>query len=183
MPTLTPYAGLSISRLVTMINTDNDRELVFGVDFNLSAPQAVENGPQGRNAKVTFIPLQPLIDEGFTDEVDLFYWRLGIDAIGRLPSGSVDLVPMPELPSTTLDNLDAINAALGLNLLPSEVENLTYSVSDLHYPLTIKPNSSYAWAQSTYNFMVDNPDHDIPLSSVITTTDLDGFDYVRPPSP
>lgn len=181
MPQLTPYEGRSVDRLVSMINADNQTDYVIGTDCNIaSGPLVVTAGPDGRNTKVL---IDPLPASGYTEQQEVFYWRLGIDALSRLPVGSVDAIERPTIPFTTHEVLDTLNAALGLDLIASEVENLTYTQEASEYPLTIKAGASYAWLPSTYMFQVTFTDQNFSLGSAITNGDLNGLTYARPPSP
>lgn len=178
MPTLTPYQGLSVDRLAALINSDNNTSYKLGKDFTLGAPSAVTTDT-GRNAQVT---LTPTSGSGIARPQRLTYTRLGIDAIGRLPTNSVDAVPVDKLPTTTTGLLDAINTALGLDLLPAEVEDLTYSTLLDTFALTIA-DGSYAWTPgSTYHFSVavaQAPD----LSTSLSNANLGLFSYSRPALP
>lgn len=178
MPTLTPYIGTSVDRLTKMINQDNGKQLQVGVDFTYGTPVTVTSGKDGRNTKVTLTPI-PGTKYEKDGPKDVFYWRLGIDALGRLPAGSLDEVQVPNVPFKIHAILPLINQALGLNLLPEEVENTEYTVQADSYTLTIV-EGSLAWKPSSYTFAAHNTGEDIPLASVVVNTNLNGFEYVQP---
>lgn len=178
MPALTPYIGLSHARLLALMNADNNTSYQEGVDLTFGPPIA-KAGTGGRNTQVTITPVDPT---KYAGPQDLHYTRLGIDAIGRLPTGSVDPVPIVSLPFTIHGVLGQINAALGLNLLPEEVEDTQYTDIQDTYTLTLIGATSLAWLDSSYNFVAEI-NGVLPLSAVITVTDLNGLDYVRPPTP
>lgn len=176
MPALTPYIGLSRDRLTALINRDNSKTLTEGVDFTYGSVSAIV-GRNGRNAKVT---LTPVPGSGYPSAQDVTFWRLGIDALGRLPAGSTDSVPVPRLPFSIHGILPVINTALGLNLTPAEVEDTVYTEEAPSYAMKIV-DGSLAWYPSTYSFPATNTGDDTPLSSVITSTLLSGLVYVQPP--
>lgn len=177
MPSLTPYIGTSVARLTAMINQDNNNHIAPGVDFTFGVPAAFD-GDDGRNTKVT---LTPVAGTPYAGPQDIEYWRLGIDAIGRLPEGSVDPVSVPAGAFTIHGILTTINTALGLNLTTDEVEEAAYTGGEDTYTLTVL-DTSLCWFGSTYDFAAYIGDADIPLDEVITITSLSGFDYVQPPT-
>jgi hypothetical protein len=176
MPSLTPYIGLSNLRLTAMVNKDNNKTLTEGVDFTYGEIVAII-GRDGRNAMVR---LTPVAGSGYPSAQEIQYWRLGIDALGRLPAGSTDSVPVPRLPFNIHGILPVINTALGLNLRPAEVEDSIYTEEAPSYALKIV-DGSLAWFPSTYNFPATNTGVDTPLSSIIVNPVLSGLVYVEQP--
>ena len=176
MPSLTPYIGLSNVRLTAMLNLDNNKTLREGVDFTYGGVVAIL-GRGGRNALVT---LTPVPGSGYPSAQQITYWRLGIDALGRLPAGSTDPVPVPRLPFSIHGILPLINTALGLNLTPAEVEDSLYTEEAPSYALKIV-DGSLAWFPSTYDFPANNTGEDTPLSSIILHPVLSGLVYVEQP--
>jgi hypothetical protein len=174
MPSLTPYIGLSNERLTAMLNKDNNKTLREGIDFTYGDVVAII-GRGGRNAMVR---LTPVPGSGYPSAQDVQYWRLGIDALARLPAGSIDHVPVPKLPFRIHGILPVINTALGLNLRPAEVEDSLYSEEASSYTLKIV-EGSLAWLPSTYSFPAINTGTDTPLSSIILTRVLSGLVYVE----
>lgn len=179
MPTVKPYSGLSTTRLTNLINKDNGTKLRLGRDFTFG-PIASYNDANGRNTRVT---LTPTIGSPYLAPQEVHYWRLGLDALTRLPAGSLGRVQIQELPFSIHDLLPQINTALGLDLTADEVENTVHSVQQAKYRITIKPNASYAWLPSYFDFDADIVNIDPDLGSVILNTLLPGFDYERPPLP
>jgi hypothetical protein len=82
------------------------------------------------------------------------YTRLSISVLANLPEGSLAVVQIPQIPFSIHSILDRINTALGLNLDPSEVVDVTYTQGQRTYPLTIN-STSVAWVVSSYNFLTD----------------------------
>lgn len=176
MPSLTPYIGLSNVRLTAMLNKDNNKTLREGVDFTYGDVVAII-GRGGRNATVR---LTPVSGSGYPNAQDIQYWRLGIDALGRLPAGSTDPVPVPKPPFRIHGILPVINTALGLNLTPAEVEDSLYTEEAPSYALKVV-EGSLAWYPSTYSFPALNTGTDTPLSSIILNPVLSGLVYVETP--
>ncbi|MFL9998856.1 DUF7941 domain-family protein [Paraburkholderia sediminicola] len=176
MPLFTPYIGKSADRLVALINADNNTALQAGQEFEFGQPEEDAKAPDGRNTKVTLIPMP---DSLLYDRQDVYYWRLDISALERLPLGSTRAIEAPPVPFSTHDVLPQLNDALGLELVPAEVEDITYTTIDDAYPLTIAP-SSYAWVVSTYMFKVIHPES---LGGTFRNATFDAFDYVRPDLP
>jgi hypothetical protein len=176
MPSLTPYIGRSNDRLTAMLNKDNNKTLVEGVDFTYGSVTAII-GDGGRNSMVT---LTPVPGTSYPSAQDIKYWRLGIDAVGRLPAGSTDSVPVPQLPFSIHGILPVINTALGLSLTPAEVEDTVYTDEAPSYAIKVV-NGSLAWYPSTYSFPATNTGEATPLSSIIVNTVLSGLVYVEQP--
>lgn len=146
---LQPYLGLSPQRLTDLINHDNGTSYQLGVDFRFSAPQPYSDAA-GRNTKLWLEPLDPLK----YSPTQVHYWRLPLTVLNSLPTGSLLPVTVPKAPFTTLQILDAINAALGLNLTADEIVNQTYTQDLDQYPLVINDAVSFAWINSDFQFKV-----------------------------
>lgn len=178
MATLKPYAGLSPARLTALMNKDNHDTLRLGVDFTFGIPAAYSD-VAGRNTKLVITPMP---GKPYDGPQELHYWRLGLDAMGRLPVGEVAKVQLESLPFSIHDALPAINAALGLNLTTDEVEDDIFLEMQATYPLTI--TDSLAWLPgSVFNFQVHFANEQIPLDQAIANNELNGFDYARPARP
>ena len=170
-----PYGGLSNDRLTALINADNPATpVVEGVDFSYGLPQDYSDGT-GRNTEVT---LTPVAGTHYTSPEDVHYTRLPINVLGLLPAGFVKQVVIDSFPFSIHGSLDAINAALGVDLTPDEVEDTTYPEEQSTYTLHTLGAVSLAWLDSTYEFQVRLPSQDIPLSEVIVMTHLTGLVYV-----
>lgn len=176
MPTPKPYAGTSLDRLVGLINSDNESVLALDVDFTISAPQELFH-PGGRNSVVT---LTPVPGTKYKGPQSVFYRRLGIDAIGRLPANFVKNVIINELPFSIHGILGDINEALGVDLSEDEVTDETFALKQDTYPLNVKQDGSYAWVNSSYNFKVNWPEDDIDLGVAISVGQLNGLVYIQP---
>jgi len=141
------YAGTSIQRLVAMITADNPTlaSYVYGVDYQLSGLTGIPFDPEGRNTAITFIPTS----NKFNIQT-LRYRRLTASALNPDPLAYSPLV-LPTFPSSTHQVLDRINAILGTNLRPSEVENTIYARVADEFALTFTNTSqSHAWLSGTY---------------------------------
>lgn len=178
MPTLTPYRGRSSARLTALINAANNKNIVEGVDFTYGTPVAISPDTMGRNTKVT---LHPATGSHYKAPQDIFYTRLGIDALTRLPPDSVDAVLIWGIPFSVHQMLPNINFALGLDLLPEEVEDTVYNAEQPTYTLRLL-NTSLAWHDSVFQFRATTVPL-IPLASVVRDPNINALDYTRPPSP
>lgn len=177
MATLKPYGGLSNDRLTAIVNADNPGTAVQeGVDFTYGEPRTYADS-LGRNTAVT---LTPVAGTHYTESQDIHYWRLPISVLGLLPAGFVQPVVIESLPFSIHASLAAINEALGVDLTPDEVEDVTYSEEQATYTLTAIGANSLAWIDSTFEFQIQLPGADIPLSSVIVNRALSGLVYVQP---
>ncbi|BDD79845.1 hypothetical protein [Burkholderia phage FLC9] len=171
-----PYGGLSNDRLTALINEKNpDTPVQEGVDFMYGLPRDYTDD-QGRNSVVSIAPVS---GTHYTQAEDIHYTRLPLSVLGLLPVGFVKQVVIDSLPFSIHGSLAAINAALGLDLVPEEVEDVTYSEEQDTYVLHALGDISLAWTDSTYEFQVRLPGQDIPLSEVIVNTHLTGLVYVQ----
>lgn len=147
MSKIKPYSGSSIDRLVNMLNASGNASLNLGVDYTFGNYTTIYASNQW-NTKIRIIPIDNVT---YIDQY-LFYTRLSLEALTRLPAGELETVTIPKLPFKIHDILDDINLALGLNLLPSEVANEEHTKIKPKYPLRIRTNASVAWVPSIYNF-------------------------------
>lgn len=166
-----PYSGTSASRLTALVNRFNATALVYGLDITFNAPR-VYTGVEEANTTITVIPLR---NPGRYLAADVDYSRLPIDALDQLPAGFVKPVQIHTVPFSTHGILPRINEALGLDLVPSEVENVVFEESQDTYTLTIK-EGSLCWLPSSIEFLAEHV-IDVPLSSIITVTTLNGLTY------
>ena len=143
---LEPYEGLSRDRLVALINKNLDfgDQIVYGVDFTFGKITTIYTPEYN-----TRVRLKPTNSGAFVEQ-DIFYNRLDIDALSRLPAGTIQPVDV-SLPFTIHGVLPAINAALGLDLLASEVFDATHTQAQATYTLQVRSNQ-YAWMPSSYEF-------------------------------
>ena len=179
MTTPQPYGGLSNDRLTALISTFNPGlNRVEGVDFTYGQPEEYTDA-RGRNTKITLTPVPGTQYEG---PEDVHYTRLPLSVLSLLPAGFVKPVLIDALPFSIHASLDAINEALGLNLIPDEVEDTVYSEEQNTYTLTAIGANSLAWLDSTFEFQVLLPGELIPLSTVIVRPTLSGLVYVQPSS-
>lgn len=172
-----PYGGLSNDRLTALINACNPQSTVReGVDFTYGQPQTYSDSLE-RNTKVT---LTPVAGTEYLESTDVHYWRLPISVLNLLPYGYVKPVIIESLPFSIHGSLSAINLALGVNLTPDEVEDITYSTEQKTYTLVVKGSNSLAWLDSTFEFKAHIVNPAIPLSAVIVRRVLSGLVYVQP---
>lgn len=174
MTRLTPYSGLSAQRLTAMINQDNRSSLRLGIDFTLGLPQEFEG--EGRNTQVVMTPVPGTRYKG---PETVYYKRLALDALNRLPEGSVLPVEIPQGPFWIHDILPQINEGLGLNLTAEEVVNQYHEEEFPSYPLRIDSSKSLAWVDFEFTFVVVRKQSpvDIPLTEVIPNNYLSGLEY------
>lgn len=174
MANLTPYRGLSTQRLTAMINQDNRSALRHGVDFTFGQPELFADN-NGRNTRVKLISLKP---DRYRDEW-VYYRRLPLTALDRLPSGMVHPVAIASLPFSIHQILPQLNAALGLDLVPSEVQDANFSTPQSDYPLRIVDANSVAWYDSDFHFkaVFPEPPLDMWLSERLPNTQLSGLLY------
>ena len=165
-----PYSGTSAARLTEMVNRANASAFVYNYDFTFGSPEAV-SGEDGANTSVKMIPLRAL---DRYDSVELRYTRLPISVL-ELLAAEFSPVPIHVVPFNTLSILPQINAALGINLLPGEVDNVIFEEELPSYTLTIK-EGSLGWLPSSFEFSAEHIPG-VPLSSVITVTTLSGLTY------
>src|SRR5690606_23632964 len=90
---------------------------------------------------------------GKTD-VDVVYSRLSIDVLAHLPPEMIGEIVVDSLPLSIRQSLDEINQALGLDLVPEEVEDLIFYDKRDAYPVRIKEDASLAWLPSEINVRV-----------------------------
>jgi hypothetical protein len=177
MANIKPYAGNSRARLIEMINRDNpDKTIVLGSDFSMGPPLEF-SGSMGRNTKTL---LTPLVGTPWKGPQDVFYTRLNIDVLSRLPEGFVDDVAFQALPFSIHGILPSINSALGLDLTKEEVADQTFTTAQESYPLVINQDASYAWRNSAYYFKFKDPSEDIDLAIAIAEGVLNGLEYIQP---
>jgi hypothetical protein len=81
----------------------------------------------------------------------VFYNRLSMSALERLPTGELVDVSINYLPFTIHGILDEINLALGLALLPHEVFNDAFFTDQYSYRLRLT-EQSLAWLPGSYDF-------------------------------
>lgn len=154
-----------------MVNRANKKNLVYGVDFIFGVPTA-DSGVDGRNTKVDVIPLRNLNKYKMAD---VSYARLSVNVLNLLPDGFTKPVLIHAVPFRIHEILPRINEALGLDLVPEEVEDALCESVDELYTLTIK-EGSLAWLPSSIEFVAQHVT-DIPLESILTVTVLNGLQY------
>lgn len=169
---LKPYAGLSKTRLVDLLNSVNGSSKILGTDFNISGPLASTEFP-GRNTKVSVTVLK---DTKYVTPQDVFYTRLNLSVLGKLPKGFVKPVFIPNLPFTIHELLPEINEALGIDLITNEVSNVTYNTKMSTYRITIRETISHAWV-GYYEFNASFIEDLIELRCAIKNQIMEGFTY------
>lgn len=170
MSTLRPYGGTSVARLTTLVNRANRSNLIYGVDFTFGPPTA-EDIDEERNTKIEIVPK----DTKRYKAADVYYQRLPIYVLNLLPEEFIRPIEIPARPFTIHEVLPKINEALGLDLVPEEVEDTAHDGVSESCLLTLK-EGSLTWLPSSVEvairYMVD-----IPLSSIIQVTVLSGLQY------
>lgn len=146
-----PYLGLSNQRLVGLINESNETQYELGADFVFGSLRPVSRDDY-RNTSIIIVPADPDIQPEA-----VYYRRLSL-AVFNAIDDSIPPVKIPSVPTTTHEILDIINAMLGINLQPSEVENIRYDAFSNRLRLKIASEfSSVAWVESHYDFKVELP--------------------------
>ena len=166
-----PYGGTSAARLTALVNRFNASSLVYGLDITFNAPRSYV-GENDANTVVTIVPLRY---PGRYSAADVGYTRLPISALDQLPQGFIKPVQIHSVPFSVHGILPRINEALGLDLVPTEVENIVFEESEDFYTLTIK-EGSLCWLPSSVVFSAEHV-VDVSLSSIITVTVLNGLTY------
>lgn len=175
MDGLLPYGGSSITRLTALINKDNSSQIRYGIDFTFTLPESNTQKP-GKDTKIFVLPKPSKLY--YDKPIPIYYKRLTLTALDRLPEGMVNPVFIPSVPFTIHDILPQINEALGIDLLAKEVVNAEHVEVLPRYPLRIVEGMSVAWIDSDYEFPAVHDRTEIPLSSIITTTVMSGLTYL-----
>lgn len=160
-----PYRGTSNQRLVDIINATNGKNLQEGVDFRFGVPKSVSED-EGFNTRIRLHRL----NANYGSDVDIEYTRQPISVLNELPERWI-ITPNVRAPFYIHDVLTEINQAIGLDLLPHEVENTYYPEELDAYRLTIT-ESSLAWQPGSY---YDVQIKEIWLDMSILNTRLDGL--------
>jgi len=148
MPTLLPYKGLSRDRVVALANLKNNTNHQYGTDFTFGTLRAQSAGGFGN----TVLQVLPGDTETYVQQ-SLEYTRLSLAVMFNLPDGEVLPVTIRKIPFSVHQVLDDINTALGLDLLPEEVEDSVYDKVQERYTLRIAGAlASVAWLSSSFDF-------------------------------
>lgn len=148
MSRIKPYKGTSQERLSELIRVSQPSRLPSYVNFNFGPPRP---GPEP-DEKSTTVLAEAYTSNRHDAPVAVNYRRLSVDALTRLPPG--ELVPFDPItfPTTVHAILPQINAALGLDLVTSEVRDEPLDVMPLN-GITVKINdTSLAWLAGEYFF-------------------------------
>lgn len=177
MSRIKPYYGTSEARLSALVRSSQPTPLPSSVQFQFGLPKLSDIPVDGATETTANI-----VVNGVVIESTLINWRrLSLSALTRLPAQEILEVPYRPFPFSIHDILPEINEALGLSLLPSEVENHTFTrrhdTWPHLYPLAIKEAASYAWYSSVYFFKMVNPDLD--LAVLFADPDLDGLEFTH----
>lgn len=147
-----PYGGTSRQRLTDIINKSNDSSLIEGIDFEygpvqeLTPEELLVHAPHGHNTKIRLRAKLP----GKADS-DAIYTRLGIDILTHLPAEMLGEIIVDSLPLRIRVAIEKVNRALGLDLVPEEVEDTIFYDVRSEYPVTIREDASVAWLPSEVN--------------------------------
>lgn len=151
-----PYGGSSRNRLTKLINSANATALVEGIDFEYGEP--IEDLRQNTNTRISILPLRP----GHRIQ-QVNYRRLNINALQALPPNIISKVNVRSWPFSIHENLEEINEALGLNLVPEEVhDDVYYDEGQITLYLRIT-EASHAWLPGSYPFKISTT---VPLDEV-----------------
>lgn len=151
MARLMPYAGTSHDRLTELIKNSQPSALPPDVRFVFRNVVALPSQEVGD----TRVSVTPYLHDVPKMEQQVLYYRLPIDVLYDLPEGSILPIGGVVWPTTLHELLPQINIALGLDLLPNEVENYAINEKPLRITLNILPGC-LAWMPGPYYFNVDD---------------------------
>lgn len=148
MSRIKPYQGTSHARLSQLIRSAQNPPLPGGVSFNFGTPETGARPVPGSTKISVAAQVRARIDPQTT----VYYKRLGLDVLNKLPVG--EIVPFDPIvfPTTMHAILPQINAGLGLDLSTEEVDDVLMPSIPVN-GLTIKINAnSLAWIAGDYFF-------------------------------
>lgn len=168
MPHVSDFTKPQKEIVVDLVNATNTSNIAANAIL-LSNPEFVEND----QVKVL---IEPAPDSGYGGSVEVFYDRLDIQAFCDIVSPDGVVIPQGEAVSL-VDLLPQINAQLGTALISNDVVDVPIegwdgtpgSFLDLYLDMAAHSLVYYGSLKVTID------DNDIPLSSVITTTILNGL--------
>lgn len=149
MSRIKPYQGTSANRLSQLIRNAQMPVLPGNVAFTFGAPKPGTKPVPGATEVVVAATTGKRQDAPVT----VNYKRLSVAVLNRLPPG--ELVPFDPMifPTTMHAVLPQINAGLGLDLTPEEVEDAELPSIPIN-GITITINeSSLAWLPGDYFFL------------------------------
>lgn len=173
MSLLKPYLTLDRNRLTSLINNDNDFDLVEGVDFTYGDTRSI-TGPNNTNTLVTLIPLP---GSKLHQPLDVYYNRLSISVVKESFYKSIEPVYIPSVPFWTSSALPEINRVFGLNLTVYDIIDTLNLSKEESYALIINPSRSLIWLPGVLEFKVTTSKPELKdLSIAIDHEFFDGFD-------
>lgn len=148
MPRIKPYKGASQARLSQLIRSAQQPVLPSGVNFTFGSPSA---GPEAVEGSTT-VSAAAYATGRNDPPVDINYTRLSLDALSRLPAG--EIVPFDPIlfPTSVHAILPQINAALGLDLVASELVNAPLPEIPANGLTLTVTTDSLAWLPGDYFF-------------------------------
>lgn len=157
MSRIKPYKGTSQARLSQLIRSAQSPALPSNVNFDFGAPTAGSAPVEGS----TTVSAEAYSTGRRDQPVDINYKRLSVDALKRLPSG--ELVPFDPIifPTSVHAILPQINAALGLDLVTSELEDTVLPSIPVNGLTLTVTEASLAWLPGEYFFSYV-PDAPVP---------------------
>lgn len=170
----------AVKNLIDLINLDNGTALTEA-EIEFGAPAEYDDGNGGAtNDRNTQVTVSAVVGGGYTDSVDVRYYRLDVDVL----KGALVLERNLTETSTLTSVRDAMATQIGLiedqvqltdvagvalTALPTIAEGETGTVY-----LTALPDSYTYIGTTAVTLYPYNPD--TPVGDDITTTDLSGFD-------
>lgn len=151
MARLTPYEGLSHDRLTELIKNSQPKPLPVGVSFEFRNVVALPSQTFGD----TRVSVTPILQGIPKVEQQVLYYRLSLDVLHELPEGSILPIENVVWPTTLHALLPYLNECMGLDLLPSEVENYAINEQPVRITVNILPGC-LAWVPGPYYFNVDD---------------------------
>lgn len=147
-----PYRADELTLFVSLLNTTNQTQHVYGEDFTLGEPTPVSGDPLA-NTRIQVIPTDPQYVKQY-----IYYRRIPVRHLAEQPLDAIAPVPVPLLPFTTLDVLEGFNDAMGAALKPEVLANVLYDQPRAIYDLTIaSPSKSLVWLAGTTQYVPLHP--------------------------
>jgi hypothetical protein len=166
--------------LVAQINNDNSTSLTPAL-LTFGLPTANTGTNPARNTSLT---ITAATGSGYTGSVTLQYNRVDLSTLPTINTGAVTVFSLGDAAKVS-DLVPEINAAFAINLTASDfvdasLPTFTGQPNEEH-PFNVVANAnSIVWInQVTFTVQAN----DIPLSTVVTNTTLNGLVYVAPPAP
>lgn len=149
---INPYRTDEATLWVALLNGANQTQYQLDVDFTISEPMTVTNDPLA-NTRIQITPTNPEYVKQY-----IYYNRIPIRLLVEQPLETLSPVPVPTLPFTTTDVLEAFNEAMGAALKETMLSNVLYDQPKTLYDVTIAtPSKSLVWLAGTTQYVPLHP--------------------------